>query len=109
MKLEEDLVSVALNSSELIQYAKGSVVSRQIIKSDLGTITLFAFDKEQSLSEHTSPYNAFVQMLDGAAEFIVGGKQVEVGKDESIILPANIPHSVNAVEQFKMLLVMIKE
>lgn len=108
MKLGEDLLSVALNSANAIEYVKGSVVSRQIIKGESGTITLFAFDKDQSLSEHTASFNAFVQVVDGRAEFIVGTKRVVAVKDEFIILPANVPHSVLAVERFKMILTMIK-
>lgn len=108
MKIDGDLVSVPLNSSDTIQYATGSVVSKQIMKGEAGTITLFAFDKEQSLSDHTSPFNAFVQIIDGRGEFVVGTKQVVAVKDEFIILPANVPHSVHAVEPFKMILTMIK-
>ncbi len=108
MKIDEALLSVALNSANLIEYVKGSVVSRQIIKSEAGTITLFAFDKDQSLSEHTASFDAFVQVVDGRAEFVVGTKRVITVKDEFIILPANIPHAVHAVERFKMILIMMK-
>jgi len=108
MKIDEDLLSVALNSADAIEYVKGSVVSRQIIKSEAGTITLFAFDKDQSLSEHTASFNAFVQVVDGRAEFVVGTKQVFAAKNEFIILPANVPHAVHAVDRFKMILTMIK-
>ncbi|HMD14184.1 MAG TPA: cupin domain-containing protein [Bacteroidota bacterium] len=108
MKIDKDLLSVALNSASAIEYVKGSVVSRQIIKSEAGTITLFAFDKDQSLSEHTASFNAFVQVVDGKAEFVVGTKRVVAMKDEFIILPANIPHAVHAIERFKMILIMIK-
>ena len=108
MKIDESLLSVALNSANVIEYVKGSVVSRQIVKSEAGTITLFAFDKDQSLSEHTASFNAFVQIVDGKAEFVVGAKRVVAAKDEFIILPANIPHAVHAVDRFKMILTMIK-
>ena len=108
MKIDQDLLSVALNSADAIEYVKGSVVSRQIVKSEAGTITLFAFDKDQSLSEHTASFNAFVQVVDGKAEFVVGTKRVTAVKDEFIILPANVPHAVHAVDRFKMILTMIK-
>ncbi|MGO9480154.1 MAG: cupin domain-containing protein [Candidatus Kryptoniota bacterium] len=109
MKIEEELKSIVLKSADLVEYATGSVVSRQIMKGETGTVTLFAFDKGQSLSEHTSPYNAFVQMMDGSAEFVVGDKHFAVNKDEMIILPAGVPHSVSGIDRFKMILTMIKE
>ncbi|RPI73160.1 MAG: cupin domain-containing protein [Ignavibacteriales bacterium] len=108
MSTKEDLTSKTINAAEFIQYSDGSIVSKQIIKKDAGTITLFAFDKGQSLSEHTAPFDAFVQIVDGKAECTIDGKPVIVSRDEFIILPANIPHAVNAVEKFKMLIVMIK-
>ena len=108
MNIEQEFVSSATNASQSVSYAKGSVVSRQIMKGEGGTVTLFAFDRGQSLSSHTSPYDAFVQMIDGKAEFVIGTKQVVVGAGECIILPSNVPHAVHAVEQFKMLLAMIK-
>jgi quercetin dioxygenase-like cupin family protein len=108
MKMENKITSQSINTSGFIQYSDSSIVSKQLIKQETGTITLFAFDKSQSLSEHTTPFDAFVQIVDGKAEFIIDGKPVIVSKDEFIILPANIPHAVNAIEQFKMLIVMIK-
>ncbi len=92
-----------------VEYSEDSVVSKQLIKRGGGTISLFAFDKGQSLSEHTAPFDAFVEVLDGEAEFVVGGKNVKVGTGEFIILPANVPHSATAAQRFKMLLVMIRE
>jgi len=103
-----EIKSSAINSSEFIEYSEGSIVSKQLIKKETGTITLFAFDKDQSLSEHTAAFDAFVQVIDGKGEFIIDSKPVIVSKDEFIILPADIPHAVNAVEKFKMLIVMIK-
>lgn len=109
METKKELTATAIDSAEFIQYSEGSIVSKQLIKKDTGTITLFAFDKGQSLSEHTAPFDAFVEIVDGKAECIVGGKPVIVSKGEFIILPANIPHAVNAIEKFKMIIVMIKE
>ncbi len=101
--------SQAIKTADSVEYSEDSVVSKQLIKRGGGTISLFAFDKGQSLSEHTAPFDAFVEVLDGEAEFVVGGKNVKVGKGEFIILPANVPHSATAAQRFKMLLVMIKE
>ncbi|RPI70534.1 MAG: cupin domain-containing protein [Ignavibacteriales bacterium] len=108
METKKELTSTAINSAGFIEYSDGSIVSKQIIKKDTGTITLFAFDKGQSLSEHTAPFDAFVEIVDGKAECIIDGKPVAVSKGEFIILPANIPHAVNAIEKFKMLIIMIK-
>ena len=109
METKDEIKSKAVNTAEFIEYSRNSVVSKQIIKKGTGTITLFAFDKGQSLSEHTAPFDAFVQVVDGKGEFIIDSKTLNVARDEFIILPANIPHAVNAVEKFKMLIVMIKE
>ena len=98
----------AENLAGLVQYADGSIVSRTLVDKPVGTITLFAFDKGQRLSEHSAPYDAVVQVLDGTAEVIIAGKPHTVRPGEMIIMPANIPHSVNAVEKFKMLLTMIR-
>jgi quercetin dioxygenase-like cupin family protein len=92
----------------LVEYAKDSIVSKTILDSEIGTITLFAFDAGQKLSEHTSPYNAVVQVVDGYGEFIIAGDSSEVSAGELLIMPADIPHSVSAVEKFKMLLTMIR-
>jgi quercetin dioxygenase-like cupin family protein len=109
MIIKNEIMSIAINAAEFIEYSSGSVVSKQIIKKNNGTITLFAFDKGQSLSEHTAPFDAFVHIADGKGEFVINGNPLIVSRDEFIILPANIPHAVNAVEKFKMLIVMIKE
>jgi len=109
MEEKKFLNAAPANIEHLVQYSDGSIVSKQIIKQSGGTISLFAFDKGQSLSEHTAPFDAFVEVLDGVAEFVIGGKRAEVKKGECIILPASIPHSVAAAARFKMLLVMIKE
>jgi quercetin dioxygenase-like cupin family protein len=92
----------------LIEYSHDSIVSKTILDTPAGTITLFAFDKGQKLSEHTAPYNAVVQVLDGSAHLTIGGKNVTVPAGQIIIMPANVPHSVVAKEKFKMLLTMIR-
>ncbi len=94
--------------NQAIDYSNGSVVSKTITKKNTGTITLFAFDKDQGLSEHSAPFDAMVNVIDGNAEIIIDKKPHLLQKGESIIMPANIPHALNAVEKFKMLLVMIK-
>lgn len=91
-----------------IDYVSGGVISKQITKNSSGNITLFSFDKGQGLSEHSAPFDAIVQILDGKAEIKIDGNPYEVGKGECIIMPANHPHSLYAVEPFKMLLTMIK-
>jgi len=94
--------------AQLIDYADDSVVSKTIIDKPVGTLTLFAFDEGQGLSEHTAPYDAVVQVLDGGALLTIGGKKINVSAGELIIMPANVPHSVAAEEKFKMLLIMIR-
>lgn len=94
--------------TERIEYSKNSVVSQQITKSKAGNITLFAFDKDQQLSEHSAPFDAVVQVLDGEALIHIAGEPHEVNAGEMIILPANIPHAVYATTAFKMLLTMIR-
>jgi quercetin dioxygenase-like cupin family protein len=94
---------------ELVAYQVGSVVSREIVKKKTGSVTAFAFDKDQGLSEHTAPFDALVHVLDGSAEITIGGTAHELGPGEMILMPANIPHALKARERFKMLLVMIRE
>jgi quercetin dioxygenase-like cupin family protein len=101
-------VSEVLQLASMAEYQPGSVVSRQITKAEAGNVTLFAFDKEQELSEHTAPYDALVQVLDGEAEIKISGKPFPLKAGEAIIMPANEPHALRAVTQFKMLLIMIK-
>ncbi|MCC6548779.1 MAG: cupin domain-containing protein [Ignavibacteriaceae bacterium] len=91
-----------------VQYQTGSIVSRQLIKKPNGNITLFAFAKGESLTEHTSPFEAVVQMIDGSMEITVGGTLYTVKAGEILIMPANIPHGLRADENAKMLLTMIK-
>ena len=91
-----------------ISYAEGSVVSKTLVNKKTGTITLFAFDEGQGLSEHTAPFDAVVQILDGQAEITIGGRKVNIHTGQLIIMPANIPHAVHAPQKFKMLLTMIR-
>jgi len=97
-----------LNSKELIEYQEGSIVSKMLINKDLGSVTLFAFDKGQKLSEHTAPFDALVQVIDGKTEISISGKKYSLKQGDFIIMPANKPHAVYAVEKFKMMLTMIK-
>lgn|SRR5690606_8523094 len=97
------------NLENAIEYTSGGVISKQVIKSKGGNLTLFSFDKEQGLSEHKTPFDAIVLILDGEAEITIGGKLHLLQKGESIIMPANVPHALKAVERFKMLLTMIRD
>ena len=94
--------------ADLVKYSKDSIVSKTILDKSAGTITLFAFDKGQKLSEHTAPYDAVVQVLDGCGQLTIDGKDKQVSSGEVIIMPANVPHAVIAKEKFKMLLTMIR-
>ena len=98
----------ALNLLDLVAYADSSIVSRTIAESKAGTVTLFAFAKGQGLSEHSAPYDALVQILDGAAQLRIGGKAVAAHKGELVIMPANVPHALKAAQPFKMLLMMLR-
>jgi quercetin dioxygenase-like cupin family protein len=94
--------------SGLADYQNDSIVSSEIIKEDTGTVTVFAFDQGQGLSEHVAPFDALVQILDGEAKIFISGKTHVLKKGEMIIMPANKPHALKAVKKFKMLLVMIR-
>lgn len=98
----------AFNLVNHIEYAAGSVVSKTLIKKEIGNITLFAFDQGQGLSEHTAPFDAVVHILDGSAEITIGGRPQIVTAGEMLIMPANVSHALQAQERFKMLLVMIR-
>jgi quercetin dioxygenase-like cupin family protein len=93
---------------EFIDYAEGSVVSKTLVSKDTGNITLFSFDAGQGLTEHTSPFDAVVHILDGRAEIVIGGDRQVVSAGEMLIMPADVPHGLMAIERFKMLLVMIR-
>ncbi len=103
-----NFIADPLNLKSLVEYQKHSVVSKQILNKKTGTLTLFAFDKGEGLSEHTAPYDASVLILDGKAEVTIGGKRHTLKSGEMIIMPANVPHSLKAVQPFKMLLIMIR-
>ncbi|MBW8039748.1 MAG: cupin domain-containing protein [Planctomycetes bacterium] len=94
--------------AELVEYSDNSIVSKTILDKPAGTITLFSFDRGQKLSEHTSPFDAVVQIIDGAARLTIGGESVNVSTGRIIIMPGNVPHAVTADEKFKMLLTMIR-
>ncbi len=102
------LKGIPFNLEKHVNYADGSVVSKTLIKKDIGTITLFAFDSGQGLSEHTAPFDAVVYILEGQAEITIGGKAQTVMAGEMLIMPANVSHSLHAAERFKMLLIMIR-
>lgn len=104
----EDLVAQVVTLADLVDYQEGSVVSRTLLKKETGTITLFAFSEGEGLSEHTTPFEAPVYVLDGEAEITISGKTSSVKTGEMIIMPADEPHSLKAVKKFKMLLIMIK-
>jgi quercetin dioxygenase-like cupin family protein len=96
-----------LELAQMANYQEGSVVSRQITKAEAGNVTLFSFDAGQELSEHTAPFDALVQILDGAAEVFISGQSFQLKTGQSIILPAGQPHALKAPQKFKMLLTMI--
>jgi len=97
-----------LRLADLVGYQRGAVVSREIIRKDTGTVTVFSFDKGEELSEHTAPFDALVYILDGQTQIFISGKQYVLKKGELIIMPAGKPHALKAINKFKMLLVMVK-
>ena len=106
--MSDEMKAKPINIENLIDYQENSVVSREIIRKETGTVTIFAFDMGEGLSEHTAPFDAIVQIVDGTAEINISGKKNVVKKGELIIMPGNIPHSLNAVKKFKMILTMIR-
>jgi quercetin dioxygenase-like cupin family protein len=105
----DELKGKPLNLKTLVDYSDGAVVSRTLLKKETGNITLFSFDKGQGLSEHTSPFDAVVEVVEGEGTFIISGEPQTVKAGEMMIMPANIPHDVQAAEApFKMLLIMIR-
>ncbi len=103
-----ELIGTALTLSELVSYQDGSVVSKTLIDKKIGTLTMFSFGAGQGLSEHTAPFDAVVQVVDGEAEVVINGEAQTVHSGQLIIMPANIPHELKAVKPFKMLLTMIR-
>ncbi len=106
---EYRLIGEPVRLKELVNYQEGAVVSRTIIDKKTGTVTLFAFDKEQGLSEHTAPFDALVYIIEGEVDVIISGKSYHLKEGEMIIMPANQPHALRAVERFKMILIMIRD
>jgi quercetin dioxygenase-like cupin family protein len=104
----EKLAVETVRLVDLAEYQKDSVVSRMVLNKKSGTVTLFAVDEGQSLSEHTAPFDALVQILDGEAEITISGKSFLVKKGEMVLMPANKPHALKAVKKFKMMLTMIR-
>lgn len=107
--LSRSLHGIPLDLTRLLDYHKGSVVSREIVRNDAGTLTVFAFDRGQGLSEHTAPFDAVVYLLDGEAMIVIAGKTRRIKKHRMIIMPAGKPHSLKAITKFKMLLILIKK
>ena len=101
--------SEVLNMAGLVSYQDGSVVSRQITKAEAGNVTLFAFDQDQELSEHTAPFDALAHVLEGEAEVRISGNPFHLLAGDAIIMPADEPHAVRALQRFKMLLTMIRK
>ena len=101
--------SEILHIADIVEYNDGAVVSRQITKAEAGNVTLFAFDKDQELSEHTAPFDALVHVLEGQAEITISGKPFHLKTGDAIIMPADDPHAVKALTRFKMLLTMIRK
>ena len=99
----------AVRLGELLAHQTGAVVSRTLAKTPGGTVTLFAFDAGQGLSEHTAPFDAIVQLLDGEADFTIGGKAVRLRSGEAVLMPAHVPHGLQALVPMKMLLVMLRD
>lgn len=103
-----EMIGRAMTMNDLVGFQPGSVVSRTLIDKKIGTLTLFAFSEGQGLSEHTAPYDAFVQVLEGSGQITINGEVQRVDSGQMIIMPANVPHSLRAETPFKMLLVMIR-
>ena len=102
------MIQQVSNMKDMVVYQDGSIVSKEIIKKPTGTVTIFAFDKDQGLSEHTAPFDALVQIVDGEAEIIISGESHHLKEGEIIIMPAGKPHALKALKKFKMMLVMVK-
>lgn len=100
--------SQAIDIASLVDYSPGSVVSRTIAENDAGTVTVFSFEVGQGLSEHSAPFDALVQVLDGEAEIIIGGVSVNVAAGQLVVMPADVPHALKANKRFKMLLTMLR-
>ena len=108
MEINEFKKAHIFKFEEEVEYSGGSIVSKNVMKNPAGNVSLFSFDKNEGLSEHTAPFDAMVQVIDGQVEIKIGGQPYKVSKGETIIMPANISHSLKAIENFKMILTMIK-
>ena len=107
--IDQDLVTAEVKSLvDMLQYQDGSIVSRVLLKNQGGTVTLFAFDVGEGLSEHTAPFDALVVVTDGEAHIEIAGESFQVKQGETIVLPANLPHAVKATAKFKMMLIMLR-
>jgi quercetin dioxygenase-like cupin family protein len=106
-KKQDNLKTMVLDLKDLVLYQDGSVVSRMVVYKPAGTITLFAFDAKEGLSEHTAPFDAIATIMEGEAEITIGDKEFHLTTGQMIIMPAGIPHAVRAVQRFKMMLTMI--
>lgn len=109
VKILEEIKAKAVHLNDLVQYSRDSIVSKILLDKPAGSLTLFAFDQGQRLSEHTSPYDAVVQIIDGSAELTIGGQSITAQAGQMVIMPAGIPHAVVAKVPFKMLLTMIRQ
>ena len=107
-KSETDLIARALKLADLAQTQPGAIVSREILRKKTGTVTVFAFDKGEELSEHTAPFDALVLALEGRADVTISGTPHPVAAGEMIIMPADKPHALKAIDAFKMALIMIR-
>ncbi len=105
---DQNTKKAIMNLGSMLDYQENSVVSRALINKDVGTVTLFSFDKGEGLSEHTAPFDALVYVFDGEAEIIISNEKFKLKNGQMIIMPANEPHALNAPEKFKMMLIMIK-
>jgi len=106
--MEVNRETEAQNLLDLVDHQEGTVVNKTLIEKKAGSVTLFAFDQGQGLSEHTAPFDAMVCVLDGKAEVTISGNPIDLGRGEMVIMPANKPHALKALEKFKMMLIMIK-
>lgn len=106
--MENKLAGLVLNVAELIGYQEGAVVSRTVADKPVGTLTVFAFDEGQGLSEHTAPYDAIVHIIDGEVDITISGNVLRTKAGEMVVMPAGQPHSLKAVTKFKMILTMIR-
>ena len=106
---DKELLGKTADAAALVKYQRGAIVSRTLIKKPTGTVTLFAFDVKQELSEHTAPFDALVHALDGEAEITISGKPLRLAAGQMVILPAGKLHAVKAIKRFKMMLVMVRE